>query len=191
MAMVSPNRQWIWLFTLVLITVSQLSGYAGSSEAGPALKKIVFKNVNVVPMNRETVLYSQDVVVHDDKIAAIYPTQSGKTPVDTEIIDGNGKWLLPGLADMHMHISPQWLSADWPVNPLKLYLANGVTTVRCFGPKRDQNKTTGYLFTWRKKISEGKLHGPVIYSCGPILYGPVKNPAAEIKNTCKSWLYTI
>lgn len=139
MTMVTPNRQWIWLFTLVLITVSQLSGYAGSSEAGPALKKIVFKNVNVVPMNRETVLYSQDVVVHDDKIAAIYPTQSGNTPVDTEIIDGNGKWLLPGLADMHMHISPQWLSADWPVNPLKLYLANGVTTGRWYDEQTISN----------------------------------------------------
>ena len=44
---------------------------------------------------------------------------------------------MPGLADMHMHTRDnwdEWLS-DWPVSPLILYLANGVTTIRCFGPE--------------------------------------------------------
>lgn len=69
-----------------------------------------------------------------------------------------------GLADMHMHLRPDWLSDAWPVSPLKLYLANGVTTIRCFGPG---DETGRYALTWRKEIESGRLVGPRILTCGP------------------------
>jgi imidazolonepropionase-like amidohydrolase len=59
------------------------------------------------------------------------------------------------------------------VSPLYLYLANGVTTIRGFNPTGD---SFGYVLRWKDKINSGQLIGPTIYTCGPTLYGPVKNP---------------
>jgi len=75
---------------------------------------------------------------------------------------------MPGLADMHMHIRYDWMSKAWPVCPLKLYLANGVTTIRCFGPN---GKTGRYGLQWRKEIELGRLDGPSILTSGPMLRG--------------------
>jgi len=169
----------VWGLFFVLI-INQFS-YAGDiSETGDLLGTIIFENVNVVPMDREVVLYHYDVEVHGHKIAAIYPTKSKKTPVDAKIIDGKNRWLMPGLADLHIHMNPEWMSQDWPINPLRLYLSYGVTSVRCLGPYRDKTKSTTYVLDWRNKISKGLLVGPFIYSCGPILFGPVKNPRSEV-----------
>ena len=66
---------------------------------------------------------------------------------------------MPGLADMHMHTRDNWDDwlSDWPVSPLHLYLANGVTTIRCFGPDSD---TYGYVLRWRDKINNGQAFWP-------------------------------
>jgi hypothetical protein len=81
---------------------------------------------------------------------------------------------MPGLADMHMHLRYNWMSDTWPVSPLKLYLANGVTTIRCFGPR---GKSGRYALKWRQEIDAGSLAGPSILTCGPQLRGHFKtNP---------------
>jgi hypothetical protein len=60
---------------------------------------------------------------------------------------------MPGLADMHMHLRYDWLSDAWPVSPLNLYLANGVTTIRAIGSEifmentLDWAKPDGCLFS--------------------------------------------
>ena len=51
-------------------------------------------------------------------------------PDGTHVIDGSGKYLMPGLADMHIHTTDAWQSMEWPVSPIDLFLANGVTTIR-------------------------------------------------------------
>ncbi len=65
------------------------------------------------------------------------------------------------------------MSDAWPVSPLKLYLANGVTTIRCFGPL---GKSGMYALKWRDQVEKGLLIGPRIITCGPILWGYLKNP---------------
>jgi hypothetical protein len=69
------------------------------------------------------------------------------------------------------------MSDIWPVSPLKLYLANGVTTIRCFGPR---GKTGRYGLTWRKEIDAGNLVGPSILTCGPQLRGHFKKNPEQI-----------
>src|SRR5512140_3913046 len=86
-----------------------------------ALAQLAITHVSVIPMTENTVLKDQTVVITADKISALGPSKSTKAPQGATIIDGRGKFLIPGLVDAHVHLlSPD----DFP-----LYLANGVTTV--------------------------------------------------------------
>ncbi|HEY0809320.1 MAG TPA: hypothetical protein VGD49_04125, partial [Longimicrobiales bacterium] len=66
-----------------------------------------FTNVNVVPMTSETVLSDQTVVVHNGRITAVGPAARVNVPAGATRIDGRGKYLMPGLAEMHGHIPGQ------------------------------------------------------------------------------------
>jgi hypothetical protein len=136
-----------------------------------------FRNINLVPMKDEKIVKDQAVLVKGKMIIEIGPSRDVKIPENAILIDGAGAYLMPGLADMHMHTRPGWLT-DYPVFPLNLYLANGVTTIRCFGPRGGSGK---YVLRWRDDIAEGKRIGPTIYSCGPILYGPVRDPQGIVR----------
>ena len=73
----------------------------------------------------------QTELVKGKTIVDIGPSTQVHIPEDALVIHGAGAYLLPGLADMHMHTRSDWLTA-YPVSPLKLYSANGVATIRCF-----------------------------------------------------------
>ena len=90
-------------------------------------------------MTNEKIVKGQTVLVKGKRIIEIGPSKRITVPQNTKAIDGTGAYLMPGLADMHMHITDNWddWSSDWPVSPFDLYLANGVTTIRCFGPHGD------------------------------------------------------
>lgn len=116
----------------------------------------VFVDVNVVPMDTAGVLENQVVVVRDGIISAVAPGSTTEIPEHTEIIDGTGGFLLPGLADMHVHVSNE--------EEFLLFIANGVTTARdMFG---DQDR-----LAWREKVERGDVLGPTIYMSGPIIDG--------------------
>ena len=95
-----------------------------SAQAGEGNIK-AFVNVNVIPMDTERVLKDFTVVVNGDRISAIGPTSTQKVPPGAEIINGNGAFLMPGLADMHMH-----LTFDPSPDIIRTFLAEGVTTIR-------------------------------------------------------------
>jgi imidazolonepropionase-like amidohydrolase len=137
-----------------------------------------FVNVNVVPMTQEVILSDQMVLVGKGRITAVGSPDKVKIPGNAFIIDGKGAYLMPGLADMHMHMRADWQGPNWPVSPLNLYLGNGVTTVRCFGGYEDN---MSHALHWRDEIDEGKLTGPHIYSSGEILFGPVENPGEKVR----------
>jgi imidazolonepropionase-like amidohydrolase len=95
------------------------------------------------------------VVIRDGRIVEIGNT----TPSDAKVVDGRGKFLIPGLWDMHVHLSYTTASA------LPLLIANGVTTVRDLGSKLPE------IDDWRARIGAGVLVGPRILRVGPILNG--------------------
>lgn len=163
----------------VALPAGVLAGQATVEPPDPS--PIALIHVNLVPMTEEVVLPDHMVLVRGRDIAAVGPTGSVEAPPGTRIIDGRGGWLMPGLADMHIHTKPEWATEAWPVNPLKLYLAKGVTTVRCFGPGRSKAVNPSYVLDWRRLIGRGAMDGPTIYTSGPILYGPVKDPAGEVR----------
>jgi hypothetical protein len=132
-----------------------------------------FVHVNLVPMNREAVIPDQTVLIEGKHIAAVGASSEIKLPINTNIISGAGAYLMPGLADMHMHLRDDWLTDKWPISPFKLFLANGVTTIRCFGPL---GKRAKYAIDLRNDIEAGRLTGPRIFTCGKILYIKLKHP---------------
>ena len=100
------------------------------------------------------VLANHTVVVKGDRITALGPSGAVEIPPGAIVIDGAGKWVMPGLADMHVHL--------WNKDELTLFLAAGVTTVRnMFGDPRH--------LTWRSQIAAGQWIGPAIVTAGPII----------------------
>jgi tetratricopeptide (TPR) repeat protein len=113
-----------------------------------------FVNVSVVPMDKEGILNGQTVVVRDGQIVEIGSSKKVKVPKGAEIIHGRGKYLMPGLLDMHAHLNSP--------HELPVFLANGVTTVY------NLNGRPAHLL-WRDKIVKGEMPGPTIYTCGPTI----------------------
>lgn len=124
-------------------------------------QSIALVNVNVVPFDRERILEGQTVIVRDGRIAQIGPASKVKVPAGALKIDGRGKYLMPGLADMHVHLSSQ---PDLASQQLQLFLANGVTTVRNMIGKPEHLEL-------RDRVAKGELPGPTIYTAGPPLLG--------------------
>ena len=138
-----------------------------------------FRNVNLVSMTDERIVKNQIVLVKGKRIIEIGSSNEVVIPENSKLIDGSGAYLMPGLADMHMHTRDDWLSSAWPVSPFDLYLANGVTTIRCFGTI---GESPNYILIWRDAINKGKLSGPTVITCGSILYGPVKDPQRFVRD---------
>jgi CubicO group peptidase (beta-lactamase class C family) len=174
------NLKYLAHVTLALILIVGCSENKNSSFDTDRIgeETIAFKNVNLVPMTTQKVIKNQTVLIRGTKIIAIGPSNEVNIPENTTVIEGYKAYLMPGLADMHMHTREDWLSDAWPVSPMNLYLANGVTTIRCFGPS---GRSPDHILRWRDEINKGNLIGPRIYTCGRILYGPVENPQKEIR----------
>ncbi|MHC4732016.1 MAG: amidohydrolase family protein [Planctomycetota bacterium] len=111
-------------------------------------------DVNVVPMDSERVLEHHTVLVRKGRVAAV--GKEVAVPADAFRIDGRGRYLMPGLADMHVH--------NWYEKEHLLFLANGVTTIRNMWGTPKQLK-------WRREIGAGTRLGPTLHTTGPILDG--------------------
>ena len=127
---------------------------------------VAFTNVSVIPMDRERVLANQTVVIKNGLIAAIGNAKNVKLPKDAVRIDGTGKYLVPGLVDMHTHLLSD--SDEYPdsIGPheLRVMLANGVTTVRFM-------IGTPELLTLRSRSANGEIDAPTIFVASPHLTG--------------------
>jgi hypothetical protein len=142
-----------------------------------------FAHVNMVPMTAEIVLEDQTVLVLGSEIVEVGPSDEVAIPVNAVVIDSEGAYLMPGLADMHMHTRQDWESDAWPVDPLLLYLANGVTTIRDFGPS---GRDLTYALRWREQIEAGNRIGPTIYASGRILFAsPLGDPQGLVRENYK------
>src|SRR6185295_17475413 len=110
---------------VILLTFSCTAQQAADNR----LKEIVFKNVSIIPMDKNEVLPNRDVVVKNGVVTAIGKTSKVKFGSDALVIDGKGKFLMPGLAEMHAHVPPvDDLEPSKEV--LFLFAANGITTIR-------------------------------------------------------------
>ena len=152
-----------FFFSLLLAVLS-----CSAQTPGP---EIVFTKVNVIPMNEEKVLKNQDVVVLNGIITAVGESGKVKYNKNARIIDASGKYLMPGLAEMHAHVPP--IDDMEPMKEvLYLFLNNGVTTIRgMLGHQRH--------LELRSMLQSGEIIGPHFYTSGPSFNGnTVKTPEA-------------
>jgi hypothetical protein len=166
------------LKSLITITVlaSVLTGCRNKTESSSVETITAFTNVNLVPMTSETIVENQTVLVEGARIIAIGPADEIKIPGRATIINGTGAYLMPGLADMQTHSQDDWIGSDnWPISPLVLFLANGVTTIRDCGHVGD----ISLPLQWRDEIEVGNLDGPTIYTTGNVMWGDHRGPVYE------------
>jgi imidazolonepropionase-like amidohydrolase len=137
----------------------------------PVAAAVAFVGVSVVPMDRERVLADHTVVVRDGRIDQVAPAKEAAVPPGALVVDGAGRFLLPGLIDMHVHVQHP--------DELLLFAAYGVTTVRNMGANQGAVRWLGFpdQRELRDRIAAGELLGPRIVTAGPIVDGrPPANP---------------
>lgn len=125
---------------------------------------LALTGVNVVPMDRETVLSDHDVLVEFGRISALGPAGRVEIPERARVVDASGRYLMPGLFDVHVHVDRE--------DELLMYLAGGVTTVLNLHGE-------DWHLEWGREIEGGRRFGPRLLSCGPPLRGGEVS-AAEI-----------
>lgn len=163
--LIVPSR---WTITVVLVATvgsSVLLQHLASAEDEHTERLVAFVDVHVVPMDSEEVLQHQSVIVRDDRIVRVGPVSDVEVPTEALKIAGRGGYLMPGLADMHVHAFKENLIT---------YVANGVTTVRFMDGHP-------IILAWRHQIAEGQLMGPTIYTAGPTLDGPPEEGAGVVE----------
>ncbi len=122
------------------------------------------------------------VLIADNRIASVSAAKIARVPRDTQVLDGTGKFLIPGLADMHVHLTGSGEPGGSREFIVPLLIANGITTVRDMG---------GYLeslIPLRHDIEQGKRLGPQIFSAGPYLDGspPSFQPSLVVTNSVEA-----
>lgn len=139
------------------------------AQAQKKATRVVFRQANVLTMSNSEVLANRDVLVEDGVIRAVSASRL-KVNRDTLEVPAKDKYLIPGLADMHIH-------TDFgDQEQLQLYVIYGVTTVLDLnGSPRD--------LEWRRRVASGDLLGPTLLVSGPILDGdPNRKDHAFVKD---------
>ena len=162
-----PRAVWLWVLACSCTSrpaspATPASPTRGDGSSTPPSAVAVqpgdtaITDVSVVPMSSEGVLAHHTVVIRGDRIVAVAPSAQVVLPDGVTVIDGTGKWLMPGLADMHVH--------TWSDDDLTMFLAAGVTTIR------NMWGTEQHL-AWRSQIARGERLGPTIITAGPLIDG--------------------
>jgi hypothetical protein len=139
-----------------------IAARAQSESRGPVTAgTLAITNVSVIPMTRDTVLRGVTVIVRDGRIARIQP-RTAAVPQGARTLQGDGKFLIPGLADMHVHLFADGAGVHDSAGPAELgvMLANGVTTARLM-------IGTPQHLPLRSDITAGRVLGPKLWVASP------------------------
>jgi hypothetical protein len=148
-----------------------LSLCAGAPLVAQGRGTFAFVNANVLPMDRETVLAGQTVLIRDGIIRQIGSSSQVRIPAGATRIDARGKYLMPGLADMHVHMAaPREIQLEL----LKMYAVTGVTTIL------NMRGTPDHL-TLREDIRAGRVFGPMMYTVGRFVNAPFFNTPDSVE----------
>jgi imidazolonepropionase-like amidohydrolase len=127
------------------------------TQSGPP--PVAIEHVTVIDCTGAKPQPDRTVIIVSGKITEVAPNAKAHMPAGAQVVDGRGKFLIPGLWDMHVHGTaiPGFLG---------IYLANGVTGIR------DMFDPSGATFKLRKNVQDGKVVGPHIIAAGKIVDGP-------------------
>jgi len=143
---------------VLIVLLSLLVSFSGTGqESDEGQRALVFTHATIINTAGGPNELDMTVVISGDRITDIKETGKMRLPQGAQVIDATGKFLIPGLWDMHAHGSND--------RDLTLFPANGVTGVRIMwgGPAH---------FQWREEIAKGSRLGPRLIIASPIIDGP-------------------
>jgi len=151
----------------LLLGIFVLTGIGAVGRAQSTPSVLIIHDVTVIDVTGAPAQPHRVVIVRDGKIEEVGNSREGMGGKLSGVhIDGSGKFLIPGLWDMHVHmVFGDWFPRGKDVT-LPLFIANGVTGVR------DMGGDVEVLQQWRKEINAGTLIGPRMVISGPMLDGP-------------------
>ncbi|RUA27960.1 MAG: hypothetical protein DSY77_16790, partial [Bacteroidetes bacterium] len=153
----------IGLFLTLLFLLAANTNFAQITENQSS--KLLIHNGNIINIKNGEILYNHSIVVSDGVIESIMPATNVKLNSYSIYTDANGKFVIPGIWDMHAHMRadnlPPFITTEWM---MPLLIANGVTGVR------DMTSSCQYdsqgpvcldqMRKWQNEIESGKLLGP-------------------------------
>ena len=171
------SRGWLW-FLIAILCVALPVACSKKYESGP----LAITHVTLVDATGADPKPDVTVIVADQKVQSIAPSDAVQLPKGTQVIDATGKFLIPGLTDFHLHLTGAGEPSGSRDFFVPLLLANGITTVRDMG---------GYLQSLvplREEIHSGKRLGPEIFFAGPYLDGdpPSFQPSLVVTNATQA-----
>ncbi|UTW55761.1 amidohydrolase family protein [Kordiimonas sp. SCSIO 12610] len=171
------NHKFMTRLTAIICALATLSFTAKA--------QVVFDDVNVLNIEHGTVDEHQRVVVDGDRIIAVGSKSVISIPSGARVVDASGKYLMPGLGEMHGHIPPITSGKQAIADTLFLYVSNGVTTVRGMLGSEGQLEL-------RKQANSGEITAPTLYLAGPSFNGnsvtsPEQASAKVLKQVDESW----
>jgi imidazolonepropionase-like amidohydrolase len=165
----SPGAMRAPLLALCLLAAALPAATLVAQERATA-----FIDVTVLPMDGDRQLSGQTVVVQGGRITALGPSADVRVPAGATRIDGRGKFLMPGLAEMHAHVPPGNPTQQQLADIMFLYVANGITTIRGM-------LGAPYQIQLKEQLASGAMLGPRFFAAAPSLNGnTAPNPAAAV-----------
>ena len=148
---------------------------AQTRGASITASRFAITHVTVIDVGIGRRLVDRTVIVVGNRIAQVGPSAALHVASGTRVVDGRGKYLIPGLWDMHVHA----LQSGRAVWMFPLFLANGITGIRDTGAPLDS------LLLYRPRLRSGQMPGPRLVAAGPILDEP-PGPSAQVTMTVSS-----
>jgi hypothetical protein len=166
----------ILMFITMLFASAEV---AHAKDNGIPDETVLIYNVHIINVRDGSIARNKAILIKNNIIEAIgdFSTLQSKAGRDHQV-DAGGRYAIPGLWDMHMHIEGENLIED-NLALFPVYIAYGITTVR------DAASDLGVqVLAWRDEINSGKLFGPRIFTAGRKLEGihPIWKKAMEIGN---------
>lgn len=158
---------------IVNIMAASCSGVDVPGSKPGDIQQIAFTHVNVIPMTSDTLLTDYTILVDKGKIVAVGPSNKTKIPEGFRLMDMTGKYLMPGLIDMHVHLADD--------GDMLKFVQHGVTTIRNMSDVPWWTRMMGFsnILKLRSKQQQREIIGPDIYTCGYTLDG---NPPVSPMN---------
>lgn len=147
---------------------------------------VAFRHVTVVDVVEGRLIRDQVVRISGRRIVEVVPATGARIPKRTRVVDAKGKFLIPGLWDMHTHLLGG-IPPGCPEVTFPLSVAHGVTGIREVGSFLD------LLFAWREEVESGRMVGPHIIGTGPLIDGvpPVYPGIATLARTPENARQTV
>ncbi len=145
------------MFLLCLLSATLLSQSQFSVRSQGERNPLVISHVTVIDATGSAAKPDMTVVIQGDRITELGNSMEIRVPQDARLVDAAGKFLIPGLCDMHIH----WSQKEY----LSLFIANGVTSARVMWGFPMHHE-------WRSEITNGRLVGPRLSIASPIVDGP-------------------